>query len=284
MKLQNTNRKVTNHKTMNSLHISILSLITASLIVLMPASRAAVIFSDNFTTGNLTSLGWYSYNASGGGTAWTISSPTVSSPLVAPVMRNAAGTQANTLVIKQWSAITLANTGDYIQISLDFQTTATPTTNALQVVLFNTSYIFTGNIFGVTSPTTDANGYAYQQSWGQTSTSYREVVNDVSTVLSTPSGLVETNNNSGHTLVFTLTRVATGLQIDASMDTVAFASYIDTTPSSYSYNSVKIGSGVQSYFDNITVTAVPEPSSAVLILGALGGLCFVVRRRSHGTV
>lgn len=106
------------------------------------ASQAAVIFKDTFTgVSNLNAIGWHFYNSSGAGTAWqaaTPTSPVPVSPLSGAVMRNNAGTQANTNAVKQWSPITLITTGDSIALSLDFQTLSIPTTSRLGITLSST--------------------------------------------------------------------------------------------------------------------------------------------------
>lgn len=248
-------------------------------------SSAAVIFSDNFTgVSNLNTAGWYSSNTSASATAWTgviPTSPAPSSPLTGTVMRNNASTQQNTTVTKQWTPVSLVNVGDSITVTLDFQTTTSPTSSTLQLSLFDTAYTFTGNVIGSSNPVTDADGYRYQQTWNSTNTGYRELVDNTSTSLTSATGSISINNNSGHTLVFSLTRTASGIEISSSLDNVAFASYVDTTPATYTYNSISLFTGQAAYFDNISVsTTVPEPSVSLLLGAAAGMVLFFRRRRS----
>lgn len=263
-------------------------LVGVSALAAASAARAGVVFSDDFTGlvggSSLKPSGWYSYNSNAAGAAWTGAAPTtLQSPLTGGVMRNLEGSQQSTVVTKQFSAVSLDNVGDSITVHLDFQTiNNTSSQEALRVSLFNTAYTYSNNVIGSASPTTDADGYVYWQTWNYVNPTYRELTDnvvDANSILSTPTGTASINDMLAHTLIFTLSRVDTGIQIDASLDGNSFASYVDTTPVTTIFNSLNLSTGKGIYFDNITVSAVPEPSAVTLALGALLGGWGLARRR-----
>jgi len=93
-----------------------------------------------------------------------------------------------------------------------------------------------------------------------------------------------------YTYSLTITRVATGLEVDwtligTSLSSSVSGSYIDTTPQTYTFNRVGFFTGgslnaAQVNFSNVDLTYAPVPEPAVLGL-AIGGLalCFARPRR-----
>ncbi len=253
--------------------------------------KAITIFSDNFTAGTtLADNGWYAFNSNVAGAVWT--KPTLGSPttgyaaLTGAVMQNPRAQAANTIMTKQWAPITLANTGDYFTLSLDVQTTSTTGTLGIYVV---NAAAYTANSFGGTSPLAGANGYAYAQDYASTSMKYRSETSGTAADISTNTGstTLSTVGTVGHTVLFTITRTATGLSLASSLDGNAFTTQAIASPLTYTFNSVtltsfSLSSGSVANFDNISVvTSVPEPTTLALVFGSLGIGLLVHRRRTR---
>jgi hypothetical protein len=238
---------------------------------------AATIFSDDFTgVGNPNAAGYYSYNTNSGGTAWTIAADNTS-PLSGNTLRNAGGSAGNTIVYKQVTAFTLAADGDYADIALDFHSVGTG--GLLGVQLVSSMSSFSANNFGGANPLIGTTGYLFQQNFNAATPTYRESSGTTVTLLNSPTG-GSTISNTAQSFTFRLTRVAGGLQMDASFNGVPLSSYTDTTVSSYTFNTVGLSSGTAINYDNIALNVVPEPASiSLLAMGAVGGLVLIRLRR-----
>lgn len=267
-------------------------LLAASLaaLSLMQNASAVVIFQDTFTgISNPNSAGWYSFNSNSGGGAWTIATDNTA-PLSGNVLSNPAGAVSNTSVYKQFSTTTLTNVGDSISISLDLHSVTG--VGSIGISLLGTNQTITANQFGGTV-LTNAAGYGF----GLQSTQERtfltagtgnlwEVSNNDPIPYTTYLGNVSASTpitTNAVTFSLTLTKTATGVQIDSSYGGTVFSSYTDTTGSIYtSFNTVRIfgnpASGNKIDIDNVTVTTVPEPSAVALL--AVGLTAVVVLRRA----
>lgn len=242
--------------------------LTAAVFPFVIIAEASTIFYDDFNSGSvIADAGWYSYDNAPEGTVWTgftpkppyaTTNPATAAPLGDGVMRNNNGTQANTIVTKQWPTVTLAKTGDFITLSIDVQTPSTK--GALGVSLFHTSYLFTDDVLGGASPTTDASGYGYSQAYASTDMKYQSIDDNKPADLSINSGAAVIGGTGGHTLVYTITRTDAGLDLVASLDGHVFPTQSIASPLNYSFNSVvlksyglAIGPNVPAYFDNISL-------------------------------
>jgi hypothetical protein len=260
-----------------------------SLVATAPA-QTNLIFSNNFSSGSANANGWYGVNASASGTLWTTTSPTNAvAPLGTPVLRQNGGTAQNTRMVKQFSPVTLSQINDFISFRMDFQTVVT-NSGTMAFDLFNTAAAITTNFLGADPfAANPANGYNYTQATTASPT-FRRLSNNVATVLTTLTNVGSIAEPFvGRTLTFTLTRTAGGLAFGGSLDSittnnvtnlVTFETYTDPSPITYTFNSMMLGSyNTVSYFDNIAVTAVPEPSTyALLVLTAAGLGAHVIRR------
>lgn len=251
-----------------------------AVLAALPATAQSTLFTDTFTD-NLD--GWYFTNTSGSGTAWDRGNYTDTLPPISDqALRNLGGTTANSRAHRHFAAdaVTLAAEGDYIQLDLDFSSTAT--SSAFAVALYNTATPYTGNDFGGNLVPTDTQGYRFDQGWTATNYVYRELSGTGASVLDTLTNNIEDINDAvGNTLSFRITRVATGIQLDTVINSVTYDSVIDTTPISYTFNSLYVHSGNTAIVDNVSVvSSIPEPASAAFLFGAaLISFVFVRRRR-----
>jgi hypothetical protein len=253
------------------------------------AQASTIILSDNFTgvsSAQLNANGWYFTNSNAAGTPWSVVTDNTS-PLSGNVMSNPGSSTRNTQAYKQFSTTTLAGIGDSITIKLDFHTT-TAATDFFSVGLLSSANTFTGNIIGSgTNPAADADGYGTWQAFSSSPTalSYRGILNNSYSgdVLYTTSQLNKLNDNLGHSYMFSITRVATGLRLDSWIDGNALDSFTVTNPAYNSFNTLKLLAPVNTTFnvDNIVLSTVPEPSVfGLLAVFAVMGI-FSPRRRSR---
>ncbi|HEY8964797.1 MAG TPA: hypothetical protein VIM58_00020, partial [Candidatus Methylacidiphilales bacterium] len=284
-------------------------LLVVGCLALIAAGRAGAVTSlvnDDFSAGL---GGWYFYNTGNGSAAWgAATAPANSAPLSGNVMRNQQGSASNTSGIIQWSDVTLG-VGDSLQVSLNFMTTAAvTTTSSLSLNLLGGVSTFSSNQLGTgATPFTNATGYNFTTSLNNSGTSFRDTSPNttgtpgtgVSTTGAQPvtsSPAIVMGDGTAHTLVFTLTRAANGMQISASIDGNAYSLsgstvYLDPNSLTTTFDTLMINDSTNgmpsgySLIDNVsvTLTTVPEPP-AILLMG--GGLLLVlaasVRRLRRG--
>lgn len=248
---------------------------------------ATVVFSDTFTgvtSAQLNANGWYFFNSAAAGTPWSVATDNTS-PLSGNVMSNPGGNTQNTHAYKQFSDITLGGIGDSITIQLDFHTT-TSASSFFSIGLLSSANTFTGNVFGTnTNPVADADGYGTNQSFSSSPTalSYRQIDNNAysGSTLSTTTQLNKLNDNLGHSYMFSITRVETGVRLDSWIDGNALDSYTVTGSVYTSFNTLKLLAPVGTTFnvDNIVLSTVPEPNVFGLVAVFVAGI-FLRRRRS----
>lgn len=261
-----------------------LSTIIVALTAAFIARADTIFFSDFTGVSNPNTAGWYSQNTGGGAAAWSMGTDAT---LGGNVLRNPGGSSQNTNLLKPFTEVTLG-IGQSLQISLDLHTTAT--TGQFQLALLNSASTISANALSVANPVADADGYNFVQSISSTanSPSYRRVVDfsaPGANVLSTPAQSTAIGDNAKHTFTLSLTRVATGIQIDASMDSTVFSSYTDTSGFYTTFDTVELSTpsigSVSFYANNITLSLVPEPSGALMALAGMG--MFFPHRRSRRT-
>lgn len=189
-------------------------------------------------------------------------------------------------LVRTFSAFTLAETGDFLELTFDMRfPSGAPTENSqgFRFGLYNSNGTLptadgqnlTGDDFGFyaalgTGGTegrfifeTEANGFLGGGTQNQLSGAGGITINDADT----------------QNIVFRLERVATGLEIDLSLNGASILSVIDTSPVTYTFDQIGVGLGNVSsandayLSDNVQLTAIPEPSSLMLVMIALvGGL------------
>lgn len=244
---------------MNIASILKTALMGASVLSLASAPVCAdVIFTDNFEQ---NASGWYYYNSNSGGQAWGRADIGQNYlPLSNWTLRNNAGAQSNTMAYKQWMdrPVTLAKAGDSISVALDFRSISSPTSSALIIALFNTDYTFEGNVLGGSNPAADSDGYRYFNFWNAGSGVRFDSITDnaTSTLKTIDTDIVTINDNLGHSLVYTLTRTVSGLKLDVTIGETTY-SYLDTTATVFTFNSLYLQTGMGANFDNVSVCCLP---------------------------
>ncbi|EIQ00004.1 alpha-L-arabinofuranosidase [Opitutaceae bacterium TAV1] len=261
---------------------------------------AAVLFNDTFTdvaassdqnSAGLNDAGWYFYNTSSSGYAWTIGTAD-NSPLSGNVLRNQGSSAQATYAIRQWDTVTLANVGDSISVTMDVRAnnyTVNDVTRLFSISLLNSAVTLDRNYFQSSNPLSSATGYAWSQVFDANVAHYNQVSNGL-TLNQTGdplSGVPVINNGATHSIGFTLTRVSEGIAISAILDGVTYASFVDTSLATTSFNTLVLRANadwqVNTRFDNVRVefSSIPETKTAALLAGsvALAGTLAFARRR-----
>jgi len=273
--------------------------------------QAATIYSNNFSSDTVDqeAIGLYSYSSNAAASAPLVATNNAA-PLSGNVLRfgGGTGTSINTVAVGAISAVTLANAGDYIAISMDYRFFSTVTGNnsgPLLGLYNNGGTAFTQNYFGADASkggTADDKGYEVSKfinisgSPNASASDFKFLARNES--LYAPSfftfqGIAQTTSSgigaqdlSSHSISMTLTRQANGdLLITGTFDTysggytIAAASVLTYTFNQFNFTT---GGGLASnnaYVDNLLITsnAVPEPTT--LALTALGGLSLLFLRR-----
>jgi hypothetical protein len=264
-------------------------LLTALLTVLgLTAGNAAVIFTDTFTgvtTGTLNSNGWY-FNASSG-TEWVIGTNNLS-PLSGNVLQNPGGTASGTYALKQFTSQTLS-LGQSLTLQVDYNNTVN-TGGQYALWLGNTATTLSGNSLNMGAGYPFPADFTAYNAWGVSNTNpdapgFNEYQTGVVNTMAFAGSAIIGNTNNPSTLALTLTRVATGTQLEWFVNGTPLGSYIDTNAPFNTFNTVALfGQTNSPSFDNVSVSVVPEPSTFAML--ALFGGAFavwrkrVVRRRS----
>lgn len=257
-------------------------------------AAVSTLYSENFSNvSSLNANGWYFWNNSSAGTAWTVSAAgTDTLPLQGNLLRNLAGGSANTSAMLQFSPVTLSASDDFVRVSLDVYTAITDSTKQLQIGFYDVGSPITANVFGGTNPIAGKTGYAQGQAFTTSTVTYSDRVGTtVGSSLS--SGAVAGGTftaSQPHTVIFTLTKTSGGLSLSSTFDGVVMSSYTlsgvngNVTLDTLWLLTGGIGSAVN--FDNITITtnAIPEPSTIATLLGGsvlFGAFIFKRRRHAH---
>lgn len=261
--------------------------LTASLAPAALTTGPQVLINDPFADGSLNKTGaqdaqWYFVNTSTAGTSWnTVTDNTA--PLSGTTMQNPAGGANNTIAVAQWNQVTLGGIGNFIQVSFDLRNNSTPTVGAVQFSLCDSQGTsLSANSFGNTATLDNDNGYGfYKNNAAGTGFAYTEILNGLPTHFSQTDTINWANTNVHH-VILRLTLTATGVQQDAEIDGIALASRTDTTPLTYSFDTLVLSDNASSQVrvDNFLVS-VPEPSVGLLLgCGALA-VWGRKRRRQH---
>jgi len=269
------------------------SLIALALATSPHSLFAATLLSDNFAGSVGTQpAGWYGVGGAGG-----------SSPLIATGAAalpgnvvQFTGTSGNSNFVAPFASTTLANTGDSITFTLNFQRIDSITaTGPLIGLYYSNGTPITANHFSA-SPSPTANDLGYQ-TWKimNTGTSDLKIAgtnagafNQYVGVDNTVSSGITATNTDAYSVTLTLARTALGLDI-----TAGFGSY--TAPAfsiahanvlTYTFDQAVItGSSAitagTSNFDNVVVTTtIPEPATWALLAFSLTTVMVLRRRRA----
>lgn len=242
------------------------------------ALHAAVLADDQFIDGGFTDgadaldLSWTSISAS------TLSITPFSST---GNLSNALGYDATASFSTAKGAFnnsTALAIGESITVSFDFRITIAGGSDSagLRFGLGNSSNTYAFTVGTGTSTGGNIAQFA-ANTVGGTNTGY--------TTTGTPLGI---NNTTAHTFSLTLTRATNNtLSFIANIDGSSFTASMSNTTSNFVFNSIIVGQGGTNNdfnIDNVlvttTATAVPEPSTTALFIGAgILGAAIVARRR-----
>jgi hypothetical protein len=227
------------------------------------AQAATPILSDDFTdASDANSAGWHFYGASEANKGWTIGSSS------GKTMANTQGSARYSTGYKQFKTTTLKNIGDSITVSLDLRTASQAGGGLFILALMHCDAELNQDQFGVPNPFTHSNGYGIAQSIdsvvdgipGLTSPIYQITTGMTRTDLLTISKKNAINTNTVQNYSLTISRVASGIKIQASINGIALDSYIDkgsTAPQSF--NTIRLytplGDSHLMHMDNINVSA-----------------------------
>ncbi len=266
----------------------IFTLPALALVLAAPAASAAVIVNDSFNDGGRTNgtdpndASWY--------TGKNITTLSVTSNKLSVDPSATFG-----FILGNFSNTTIA-VGERLQLSVDLTYVSAPVdlASGLRVGLYYGSPQVTNEDNGRTGHY----GYAFGSNPGLASASGTNVFyeNSGDNILGSTNGLTAVGSpvagqsivwgTSTHSFLYSITRNANGsLSVSASIDgnTAATGSLASPLNNNYTFNTIAIGQGsmdVVYTIDNVllqTVT-VPEPASA--LLGSLGCLLLLRRRRA----
>lgn len=238
-------------------------------------------------------------------TSWTQFSGSVSSGLgtSSPVLGNGTTDSGDSQSIYSIAAspYTLGTTGDSLTFSgaVTFTNLATPQADQFKFGLYNTNGQSgaTGWLGYMASNSGTSGGPTYSRLWERDNPNTGSFgsgtgATTIANVTATPSNTAFATGS--YTFSLTLTRVATGLDITWTLigTNVTYSvskTFTDTTPQTYTFNSVGLftGGGLNSdqvSFSNLDLTftsAVPEPASWAVITACFALGAVVLRRRAR---
>jgi hypothetical protein len=281
--------------------LSVILLAATMLFAGVSYAGAGTIFSDDFTgvaasngqqSNGLNGAGWYFYNAAPTATAYTVATDNTA-PLAGNVLSNGGGTASNSWALKSFAPVSLGSIGDAITLKFDFHIPTSATATAyfsLNAGFYDAPDAIAANAFG-SNPLASVSGYYGNQQVkpSAVAATFYEVTESALNNINSTSGTATLGlSTSAHTISLTLERVATGLELTWAVDNTIVGGFIDTTPQTYTFSTVRLsapGSGSPTFpvnFDNIGVTtsAIPEPSTATLFVGCFVLMfCGVTRKR-----
>lgn len=202
---------------------------------------------------------WHFLDSSASGASWNVLQD---SGLDTVVMSNCVPT---TQAVRQFDPKTLVNTGDFIHYVTYIRTPASQSTGTFSFSLLNSPSVLTGNSFGYsTYPLTNANGYCYSQNYSSNTPTFLSVTNNVGTSVGTTSSGGVLGNSQVYYFSITMTKVATGIQVEATMGGYnghqTVVNFTDTNPPTYTFNTLRIdGGGEPVYITSLGVdTSIPS--------------------------
>lgn len=180
-----------------------------------------------------------------------------------------------------------ATVGNYLSLTMDYHYRATPgATSDFRFGLYgDPSQFITADNSGMA--TDDATGYWVTVPFSGNATITRDVTG-TGTILGTGSTIATSTTGGSisdqlkHSLELRITRTATGADIGYYRDGTLFASGSDSSPiTSFNLVPFKNGTATTTYsIDNVSLRAVPEPGTFVMLLGGAGMLALLRRRHT----
>lgn len=239
------------------------------------------------------SIDWYR----GDTTNTTLSSVTDGTLGTALSYSQSADTTLDQIIGVTGSSLNLGtNVGDYVQLSFDFRFTsfgADSEDNALRFGIYSDGSTAITEDFGPGSNVTEQDDTGYfafisnlntgDYNIGFEDASHSSILTgtDVNGSFNTASGFI--NDTSSHSVVFSLTRAASGIDISLSVDGSTIVSGNDASSSLTTFNQIAISlaDGSSGVFNNFTLEAVtiPEPSTYAMCALMFASFATLVWRR-----
>lgn len=270
----------------------VLSGIALFLAPVFAAQAATGLFIDDFTAGGANHNGWYSWNSSGAGTAWDVTTVADSPLLAGKVLRNPGGAAANSAALRSFASVTLNRVNDFVSVSLDVRSNGINTGKQLEIGFYNLGEAISANSFGGANPINARTGYTYGQYFGGANVATYALRSGGTASDSFATAGIDGaafTDGTDHRIVFTLLRTAEGLNLSTTFDGVVMESHtLSSVAGAVSVDTLRLFTGgiaSHVYFDNIQVTAgsIPEPGAAAAWGGGLAfAVCAASRRPRRG--
>lgn len=207
-----------------------------------------------------------------------------------------SGSTSQRRLVANFTSADLANTGDSITLSFDFNIFGTGSSDrGFRFGLFDSEGTLVnvdGTAYTDSMAAGDDTGYLAGISTGSYTKGYlyNEVASDTTfmggsgsmVILSSNDSFGAISNNAKHTAVVTVTKTDAGIQLDTLIDGTSLISGGDTQSLTTIFDEVGFsGIGAQSSFaiDNVKVEYSPVPEPATMILIGLGLLAVRSRRK-----
>ena len=253
----------------------LIAAITMACLSVTKGAVSTTLFSDDFTavaaskvplSSELNAASWYFVGGTGG-TPWTTGEDSVS-PLSGTVLENPGSSSGWQYAVKQFPATTLSKTGDSLTVKLDYHVKSTTDGGYLDVALLNTSGSIENNSFTDEegSPLLNATGYSAFQRCVTTPTknSFVKIKNAAEAFEAPKTNLANNASPSvlgdaaeAHTLIFSLVKGESGIEMTWSVDGTVVGSASDMDSSCNVFNTLRLmaPSDTQAHLDNISVVA-----------------------------
>ena len=255
----------------------LIAAITMACLSVTKGAVSTTLFSDNFndlavsnmrlSTAELNADSWY-FVGRVGGAPWTTGEDSVS-PLSGTVLENPGGSSSWVYAVRQFPATTLSKTGDSLTVKLDYHVERSTDSGSLDVALLNTSGSIENNSFTEEegSPLLNATGYsAYQYC---VATPFKNLFVKIknaaeafdaskTTVANSASPSVLGDAAEAHTLIFSLTKGDSGIEMTWSVDGTVVGSCSDMDSSYNVFNTLRLlapSDAPLAHLDNISVVA-----------------------------
>ena len=257
----------------------LIAAITMACLSVTKGAVSTTLFSDNFSdvdtskmphSTELNADGWY-FVGGEGGAPWTTGEDSVS-PLSGTVLENQGSSAGWQYAVRQFPAMTLSKTGDSLTVKLDYHVKSTDADGMgghLDVALLNTSGSIENNSFTdeESNPLLNAKGYSAYQFCKSTPTENIFVkIKNGADPFPAPKTTLRTSNsspsvlgdsNEAHTLIFSLVKGESGIEMTWTVDGTVVGSASDMDSPYNVFNTLRLmaPSATGAHLDNISVVA-----------------------------
>ena len=252
-------------------------------------AMAQVLVNDTFSSGTANSNGYYSYNASGGATQWTVGGGTID---------NSDGSAPNTTINKSFTPTTLSAAGQSITLQFSYRNLQQSTVGGnMDIGLYNVGSTISANSLGGPNPLAGKVGFTLLQNnsenvlYGVRHTGSGVSYDGVWYDNVAPGVVVPYVSTAANTAMvqfsLTLAMTAGGLKVSTISGGNVMPDLVYGSITSYTVDTISIfgnyvgGAGSRySIVDNVIVTAVPEPATWALLALSLTTVMVLRRRRA----